>query len=997
MEQESLSRMLSSSSRIIETVTTAENLRRLSQAVELESPILVQGEVGCGKSFLIRELAASKGLESTLVELHLDDQTDIKTLLGAYVCSDVPGEFLWQAGVITQAALNGRWLIIEDIDRAPLEVAASLSTLLERRRLYLPDRGKEVVVHPSFRIFGTRSIASAVTGATTTSGNSGTINVPSLRHFSYFWHFVTIDVPTNAEIKYIVTAKFPSLLPVVVQKLFETYGLFSKTRKSKLNRINRTSSADVSVDIHRLELEVDTDDGTAGATIGAVSSMTTRLFTLRDLMKAAHRCSSHSSDFNRASGQLTEEMRRYLLCEVIDVFAAAIRDRERERGVYNDLVFCLGRCWGVPDCDIDALILNAHPQMHRSEDGHRLENDDIQVRKAIGGNGNEEDLNGIVTVGRVTLKSSPVTDVSTIIQQFAFNRHSLRMLERLASCVAMDEPVLLVGETGSGKTTSIQELANMTRRKLVVQNLSLSTDASDLFGGFRPVSLRQLFLPSYEQFLSLFQETFSSSQNSEFVLVVAQAFRKQQWKKMLKAFLKASSNAIQKLKQQLSKVECDHREVKCFNVQRLEQNWSDFSDRSARFETNLSRIKVGFAFAFVDGLLVDAMRKGYWVLLDEINLAASETLQALAGVLDGQSLCLSERGDVEPVPRHTNFRIFAAMNPPTDVGKKELPIALRSRFTELYAEEVTDPQDLRHVVERVLADCGIPTSDEKQIDDIVSVYLGCRATADMTLADGAGQRPKFSLRSLTRSLKAVKGFIDIGLRPLNRAIFEGFLLNFYTLLGGNCRNFMWTFLKKSLGVVGGKKELAQPPPRPGGKRLEASDWVLVKPFWLRTGSKVPQDWAKKNEMGITRFVLTPTVEAAVRDLAAAVAAGVAPILLQGPTSVGKTSMIEYLAACTGHKCVRINNHEHTDVQEYVGGYITNDRGHLEFRDGLLVDALRNGYWIILDGKYSNNCVRPIKHLATSVGKHLFFFYPLSHSSYLHHLLFSCSSFDFFHL
>ena len=64
MERESSGRMFTSSSRIIETVTTAENLRRLSQAVELESPILVQGEVGCGKSFLIRELAASRGLES---------------------------------------------------------------------------------------------------------------------------------------------------------------------------------------------------------------------------------------------------------------------------------------------------------------------------------------------------------------------------------------------------------------------------------------------------------------------------------------------------------------------------------------------------------------------------------------------------------------------------------------------------------------------------------------------------------------------------------------------------------------------------------------------------------------------------------------------------------------------------------------------------------------------------------------------------------------------
>jgi midasin len=924
----------SESCRIIETTTTTENLRRLSQAIEIESPILVQGEVGCGKSFLIRELAASLGLESTLVELHLDDQTDSKTLLGAYVCSDVPGEFLWQAGVITQAALNGRWLVIEDIDRAPLEVAASLSTLLERRRLYLPDKGKEVAVHKSFRIFGTRSIAAPADGISI-AGSAGSINVPSLRHFSYFWHFVTIDVPTNAEIKHIVRTKFPTLLPIIVQKLFETYGLFNKTKRNKLT--NRKSISKNTEKGSKPEIDSNNEDGSIGS--GTANMTTTRLFTLRDLMKAAHRCTSHDSEFNRASGVLTEELRRHLLCEVIDVFASAVRDKERERGIYTDLVMCLGKCWGVPECDIDGLVLNAHPLLHRSDDSHRLENDNSSIRHSA--SSSKDTSTGIVTVGRVTLTSSPVTDVSAIVQQFAFNRHSLRMLERLAACVAMDEPVLLVGETGSGKTTSVQELANMTRRKLVVQNLSLSTDASDLFGGFRPVSLRQLFLPCYELFLSLFQETFSSTQNSEFVSVVAQTFRKQQWKKMLKAFLKAAANALQRLQLQENSL----------NNLRLIKDWTDFSDRSARFETNLSRIEVGFAFAFVDGLLVEAMRKGHWVLLDEINLAASETLQALAGVLDGQSLCLTEKGDVEPVPRHKDFRIFAAMNPPTDVGKKELPIALRSRFTELYAEEVTDPQDLRHVVERVLADSSIPSSDEKQIDDIVSVYLGCRATAEMTLADGAGQRPRFSLRSLTRSLKAAKGFVDIGLRPLNRALFEGFLLNFHTLLDGSSRAFMWTFLKKSLGVAGGKKELALPPSRPGGKKLQASDWILVKPFWLRTGGKTPQDWAERDGAGITRFVLTPTVEAAVRDLAAAVAAGVAPILLQGPTSVGKTSMIEYLAARTGHKCVRINNHEHTDVQEYVGGYVTNERGHLEFRDGLLVDALRCGHWIILDGEY----------------------------------------------
>ena len=35
---------------------------------------------------------------------------------------------------------------------------------------------------------------------------------------------------------------------------------------------------------------------------------------------------------------------------------------------------------------------------------------------------------------------------------------------------------------------------------------------------------------------------------------------------------------------------------------------------------------------------------------------------------------------------------------------------------------------------------------------------------------------------------------------------------------------------------------------------------------------------------------------------------------QGPTSSGKTSLVAYLAARTGHEFVRINNHQGTDLQ-----------------------------------------------------------------------------------
>lgn len=67
-------------------------------------------------------------------------------------------------------------------------------------------------------------------------------------------------------------------------------------------------------------------------------------------------------------------------------------------------------------------------------------------------------------------------------------------------------------------------------------------------------------------------------------------------------------------------------------------------------------------------------------MLDEINLASAETLQCLSGLLEGDgSLALYEKGDFEPIKRHEQFRLMAAMNPATDVGKKQLPPGIRNR------------------------------------------------------------------------------------------------------------------------------------------------------------------------------------------------------------------------------------------------------------------------------------------------------------------------------
>ena len=49
--------------------------------------------------------------------------------------------------------------------------------------------------------------------------------------------------------------------------------------------------------------------------------------------------------------------------------------------------------------------------------------------------------------------------------------------------------------------------------------------------------------------------------------------------------------------------------------------------------------------------------------------------------------------------------------------------------------------------------------------------------------------------------------------------------------------------------------------------------------------------------------------------------------------MGKTSLIQWLAKASGNHCVRINNHEHTDIQEYLGCYTSDENGKLVFKEG----------------------------------------------------------------
>lgn len=161
------------------------------------------------------------------------------------------------------------------------------------------------------------------------------------------------------------------------------------------------------------------------------------------------------------------------------------------------------------------------------------------------------------------------------------------------------------------------------------------------------------------------------------------------------------------------------------------------------------------------------------VLLDEINLASADTLQRIAALLEGPSarFQLPEGGgSVDP---HPMFRLFGAMNPANDAGKRDLPPALRARFTELWVEDPSDPVDIAGIVSSCLShipgicartpsnsegSASIEEDDSDIINRVVKCYLDARALAEprtgAALRDGSGGRPHYSIRRSVRRFRA---------------------------------------------------------------------------------------------------------------------------------------------------------------------------------------------------------------------------------------------------
>ncbi|XP_017784384.1 PREDICTED: midasin [Nicrophorus vespilloides] len=835
--------------KIVEVASTRNNLQRIALGIAANKTVSLLGPVGSGKTCLVEYLAAKTGrvLGKSFIKIQLGDQTDSKMLLGTYKCTDVPGEFIWQPGVLTQAVIDGSWLLLEDIDSASVDIASVLNGLIENGYLTVPGYHDSVPIKPGFQLFLTQRLITTITGHHRKYTNANALLEK---------HVLTINIDPliDSELIEIISGIYPQL----------------KTICTRMSDVFKT----VSGDAERLQKNA-------------------RLTSTRDLFKWTSRA---VIDFDIAS----QASALRVLQDAIDIFCCAFPNADER----VTLAQAISAHLGIVEQKAQYFLNQYKPNLSMGDN-------DLKVGRAL-------------IKRQFNIKSNKVLN-------YCFTRPFACLLERIICCVNLREPVLLVGETGTGKTSAVQYLAHTVGQKLLVINMNQQSDSADLLGGYKPVDFKFIIAPVKKQFEAVFKGYFNADANRKFLQNLNYCYNEKLWSHLITLMKKSYEAAMNRLVkndvgQKRVRSESSEKEIKYM------KQWTEVGSKLEKIEVQLKH-KTALAFAFIEGTLVKAVTNGYWVLLDEINLANAETLECLSGLLEGAegSLNLLENGEKKPIKRHPNFTLFACMNPSTDVGKKDLPVGLRNRFTEFFVDELIDRNDLILMVNSYLEAQSI---GPEKVENIVKFYLNVRKESLLSLSDGLGHKPHFSLRSLCRAL-AVASKNPCGV--FTRSLYEAFCLSFLTQLDANSYKAVEKMIVKY--IIGGQKDLKAILKGPI-REPSVGNYLQFEGYWVLKGSLEPTV--------ADDYILTDSVRNNLKDLVRIVSIGHLPVLLQGDTSVGKTSLITYLAKASGYKCVRINNHEHTDLQEYIGSYVANEDGKLEFQEGCLVEAMRKGHWIILD-------------------------------------------------
>ncbi len=323
----------------------------------------------------------------------------------------------------------------------------------------------------------------------------------------------------------------------------------------------------------------------------------------------------------------------------------------------------------------------------------------------------------------------------------------------------------------------------------------------------------------------------------------------------------------------------------------------------------------GGEFHWQDGIFLQALKQGDWVLLDELNLASQSILEGLNSVLDHRaSIFVPELNASFDCP--SSFRIFACQNPSAQGGgRKGLPKSFLNRFTKVYMEALS-AEDMLFIGSSLF-----PSIDAKQLRGLIRFNEQMHHQTMVACSFGQQGRPwEFNLRDILRCCQ---------LQQHNSELF--FELIYEMRLRSEVDRHKARQLCETIF------------------RLPKADKVRhwsVSPTTVSVGRvELPRSvHGGGSEPGSESILLLKSRLEELECIAECVRQNWMPILV-GAAASGKTALVHLLAQLTGNKLHTFEMNAGIDTTELLGGFEQLDLAHhradfLRELDDVIAEACR---------------------------------------------------------
>ncbi|MBI1883606.1 MAG: AAA family ATPase [Chlamydiae bacterium] len=313
---------------------------------------------------------------------------------------------------------------------------------------------------------------------------------------------------------------------------------------------------------------------------------------------------------------------------------------------------------------------------------------------------------------------------------------------------------------------------------------------------------------------------------------------------------------------------------------------------------------------YVPGILIQAMREGSILALEEINMASPALIEILNEFFDEETFTNPMTGEKESI--HPRFRLFATMNPEQGLtglngGRNALSPSLRSRFNEVWFPENRSPEEMKAIIRQKMINRGVLEKMDFAVDEIYHVYDEYfKAVLSQKIGEDSNEGYFISPRDIAKIIDVLAVDLKNGIEPAKalQHAFERVLI--YRLHSEKDRVYVQSQILKQT-----KKDPYTWEESETGSVVKCEGVTLgtISPEML--GDFILTDQSKTAVARILDALRTVPENAKRRFN---------PLMLIGDTSVGKSTMAELATRISAKPLTRIQMNQRTDESDLFGSF-----------------------------------------------------------------------------